>query len=138
MWDDGTAEVRGVRGRLLQTVHVGHADALAFSGHRLVVLRPGRLEAYSLRTQARVGSWTVRRDLQGLDVQYDIALMHSDHLVYAVDLKTGRSAALAETTGPIVGAQIDGPGVAYASNADARSIARFIPIAAVERALRRG
>ena len=64
--------------------------------------------------------------------------MHSDRAVYAFDLRTGRSSVLARTTGSIVGAEIEGAGVAYGYNADARGIVRFIPIAAVERALGRG
>lgn len=138
LWDDGTAEVRGIRGRLLQTLQVGRADSLALSGHELVVLRRARLEAYSLLTETRMGKWTVRPDVHGLDVDYGVAVMHSDHVVYAVDLKTGRSVVLAETTGSIVDAQIEATGVAYAYNAGGRGIARFIPIAAVERALPRG
>lgn len=138
LWDDGTAELRSVRGRLLQTLHVGHADSIALAGSVLVVLRPSRLEALSLRTRTRAGRWTVRPDLHGVDVQYGVAVMHSAHVLYALDLKTGRSGVLAKTTGSIVGAQIEGPGVAYADNADGRGVARFIPIAAVERALRRG
>jgi hypothetical protein len=138
LWDDGRAEVRSVRGRFLQTLRVGHAVALALSAPLLVVLRPGRLETYSLRTKTRVGSWKVRPDLRDLDVHYGVAVMHSDRAVVAFDLKTGRSSVLAETTGSIVGAQIEAAGVAYGYNAGAHGIARFIPIAAVERALGRG
>ncbi len=138
LWDDGTAEVRSVRGRVLQTIRVGHADSLALSGPRLVVLLSARLETYSLRSQTRVGSWNVRPGLRGLDIQYGIALMHSDRAVVAFDLKTGRSSVLAEATGSIVGAQIEAAGVAYGYNAGAHGTARFIPIAAVERALGRG
>jgi hypothetical protein len=136
-WDDGVAEVRGVRGHLLSRLNVGRADGLALSGHVLVVLRSGQLEAYSLRTRGRLGSWSVRRGLHSLDMHYGVALMHSDHAVYVLDLKTGRRAVLAETASVIVGAHIEAPGIAYAYNANGKGIARFVPIAAVERALGR-
>jgi hypothetical protein len=137
LWDDGVAEVRGLRGRLLQQLDVGRAHAIALAGDVLLVLRPGRLDAYSLQKHQRVGAWSVSRDVASVDVQYGIAVLRSNHAVYALDLRSGRSVVLGRTRSALVGAQIEAAGVAYAFNAGSHGIARFLPIAAVERALHR-
>jgi hypothetical protein len=135
LWDDQVVEVRGVRGRILQKFKLGRARAIALSGDALLALRAGRLDVYSVRTGERVATWAVPANVAGVDVQYGVAIFHSDRVVYALDLGSGRRAILARAPSPIVGAQIEAAGLAYAYNESARGIARYVPIAAVERAV---
>jgi hypothetical protein len=137
LWDDGVVEVRGVRGRLVNALQIGGARSLALSGDRLFAVRGRRIDAYSLENGRSVGTWRVSAELGGLDVEYGVAVLHSPHEVVALDLATGRDAVLGRTAGGIVDAQIEAAGVAYAYNAGVRGVARFVPIAAVMRALGR-
>jgi hypothetical protein len=138
LWDDGVVEVRGVRGHLLQTLQIGKARALAMSGDRLLALRATRVDAYSLRGRDRVGTWHVPAGLDGLDVHYGVAVLHSPRQVFGLDLETGRHVVLGRTAGGILDAEIEAAGVAYAYNVGARGVVRFVPIAAVMRTLGRG
>jgi hypothetical protein len=135
LWDDEFVEVRGLRGRVLQKFELGAARAIALSGDTLLALRAGRLDVYSLRTAERVAAWAVPANVVGVDVQYGVAIFHSDHVVYALDLGSGRRAVLGRAPSSIVAAQIEAAGVAYAYNQGARGIARYVPIAAVLRAV---
>jgi hypothetical protein len=101
----------------------------------LFALRWGRLDAYSLAEHRRISTWPLAADVRGLDVHYGVAVVHSDHAVTALDLRSGRRAEVGRTGTKIVDAQIEAAGVAYAFNRGSGGIARFVPIAAVERAL---
>lgn len=135
LWDDGKLELIGVRGRHLRTLHVGHARAIALAGHAVVVLRTGRVDVYPIDETRRSSTRHVPRNVSGLDVEYGIALLRSNHVLYALDLATGRSRVIGRAPAGIVDAQIEKTGVAYAYNDAAHGVARFVPIAAVERAL---
>jgi hypothetical protein len=135
LWDDGLVEVRGVRGGLLQKFELGPSRALALSGDVLLALRGRRLDEYSVRTARRLATWAVPPNVTGVDLQYRVAIFHSDRAVYGLDLDSGRRALLARAASALVDAQIEAAGLAYAYNLGSGGIARFVPIAAVERAL---
>ncbi len=135
LWDDGFVEVRGLGGRLLQKFELGASRALALSGDVLLALRDERLDVYSVRSAERVATWAVPANVTGVDLQYRVAILRSHRVVYGLDLDSGRRAVLGRTPNTLVDAQIEAAGLAYAYNLGIRGIARFVPIAAVERAL---
>jgi hypothetical protein len=135
LWDDGIVEVRGVRGHLVGSLEIGHARALALSGDLLLAARDGRLDAYSVSRPQLVATWAVPTSAADVDLHYRVAIFHSERVVYALDLDSGRRAVLGRAPSAIIGAQIEGAGLAYAYNLGARGVARFVPIAALERAL---
>lgn len=134
LWDDGVVEVRSLRGRVLQQFELGHSRSIALSRDRLLALRDGRVDLYSVSTGERVATWPVPADVTGVDVQYRLAIFHSDRLVYGLDVDSGRRAVLGRAPTSIVDAQIEAAGLAYAYNQGSRGTARFVPIAALERA----
>ena len=135
LWDDGLLEVRGLRGRLISAFEVGTARALALSGDVLLAAREEQLDVYSLTRSQRVASWPIPPAVAGVDLHYGVAILHSERVVYGLDLESGRRAVLGRAPTSIVGAQLEAAGLAYAYNLGSRGVARFVPIAAVERAL---
>jgi hypothetical protein len=137
LWDNDFVDVYGLGGRVLRRFELGPSRAIAVSGNLLLALRDGRLDVYSVRTSKRVATWAVPANVTGVDLQYRVAIFHSDRLVYGLDLDSGRRAVLGRAPSSVVEAQIEAAGLAYAYNLGSGGIARFVPIAAVERALGR-
>ena len=71
-----------------------------------------------------------------IDAQFGVAVLTRGHLVYALDLHSGRLAALAHAPAAVLNAQIEDPGIAYAYNHNGRGHVRFIRFANIEAALR--
>jgi hypothetical protein len=133
---DGVAEIRDAHGALLDTLYLGRVDAVALRGDTLLAVKGTRLDQYLLSTGARVRSWHFGATVLGIDVHYGIAVATTAHKVFAINVQSGRRALLGHAPARIVGAQIEAPGVAFAYNRAVRGVARFIPLAMVERELR--
>ena len=134
LWPNGTVEVRTVEGLRLATLHVGRARAVALEGARVAVLRGSRLDLYDLGSHRRVGSFEAR-GATGLDLQYGIAAFARGRVAVVVDTATGRSAVVGRGPRPLLGVQIEGPGLAYAWTDARRGVARFVTTAQLDRAL---
>jgi hypothetical protein len=134
LWPDGTAEVRGISGRLIARVNVGDSRSLALEGTRLAVLRPGRLDVFDTRSGRRVRSFPAR-GATGLDIQYGVAAFARGREAVVLDTRTGRTAVVGRAPTRLVGVQIEGPGLAYAWSSARHGVARFVTTAQLDRAL---
>lgn len=136
LWPNGIVEVRTVEGARLATLHVGRARAVALEGARLAVLRGSRLDVYDLGSHRRVGSFEAR-GATGLDLQYGIAAFARGRDAVVLDTVTGHSAVVGRSPRPLLGVQIEGPGLAYAWTDARQGVARFVTTAQLDRALGR-
>ena len=136
LWLNGTVEVRTVEGPRLATLHVGRARAVALEGSRLAVLRSSRLDLYDLRSHRRVSSFAVRGATR-VDLQYGVAAFARGRDAVVLDTATGRAAVVGRAPRPLLGVQIEGPGLAYAWTDAQRGVAQFVTTAQLDRALGR-
>jgi hypothetical protein len=135
--DDGVVEIDQLNGTVQNRVDVGSVRAIALRANRLVALGKRVLYVFDTKTGRLVHGWRTPAGVRPhVDVQFGVAVLTNGHIVYALDLASGHVAALAHTTQPLVGAEIEAPGVAYGYNSAAKGHARFIPFAKVEAALR--
>jgi hypothetical protein len=135
---DGTADVRTSFGRSVADLRVGTVRAIALSGGKLVALRSSSLDVYDVASGKRIHTVKLPHvTIDALDVQYGIAVVASGRSALAVDLTTGSKALVGRAAGPLVGAMIERPGVAFASTSGDRGVATFVPVAKVEALLGR-
>lgn len=135
--DDGTVEIRDTNGVLVSHFKVGDVRAVALRANRLVALGNKVVRVFNATTGELLRNWKVPAELRPrIDVQFRVAVLTRSHLIYALDLQTGRLAALAHAPAAVLNAQIEDPGIAYAYNDNGRGHVRFIPFAHVEAAIR--
>jgi hypothetical protein len=134
LWPDGTAEIRGVSGRLIARINVGDARSLALEGTRLAVLRGDRLELFDARSGRHVRGFPAH-GATGLDLHYGVAAYARGRDAVVLDTWTGRTAVVGRAPSGLIGVQIEGPGLAYAWSGARRGVARFVTTAQLDRAL---
>ena len=132
---DGNVEIRTTGGALVARPHVGAAHAIALEAMRLVALRPGRLDVFDTRSGARIRSIVVAAGAHGLDVQDGVAALARGRYAVVVDLRSGRTAVVGAGPRPLVGVQIERPGLAYAWSTGRSGVARFVPAGRIDAAL---
>jgi len=133
---NGIADVWTRAGRSVARLRVGASRALALDGDRLVVLRAAQLAVYDVKTGSLVRTFAVPVGASGLDLQYGVAAFSVGRAAMVVDTATGRSAVVGHASRPLVGVQIEGPGLAYAWTTARSGVARFVPWLRIEAALR--
>jgi hypothetical protein len=74
---------------------------------------------------------------RGLDLQYGVAAFAVGRNATVLDTATGHVAVVGRAPRPLLGVQIEGPGLAYAWTTDRSGVARFVPTRQIERALGR-
>ena len=114
---------------------MGAAHAIALEAMRLVALRPGRLDVFDTRSGARIRSIVVAAGAHGLDVQDGVAALARGRYAVVVDLRSGRTAVVGAGPRPLVGVQIERPGLAYAWSTGRSGVARFVPAGRIDAAL---
>jgi hypothetical protein len=127
LWPDGTAEVRTLAGRQVARLHVGAARAIALEGTTLATLRGARLDVFDLRTGSRTRSIDAGRRARSLDLQDGVAAFARGRDAVVADTVTGAVAVVVHAPRPLVGVQIEGPGLAYAWSTPRAGVARFVP-----------
>jgi hypothetical protein len=134
---DSTAEIRDSSGFLVSHFSVGDARTVALHSNRLVALGSNTVSVYNATTGELLRYWRVSKGLRPrIDMQFGIAALTRGNAVYALDLQSGRLAALAHAPGAVLNAQIEDPGIAYAYNHNGRGHVRFIRFSSIETALR--
>jgi hypothetical protein len=126
---DGTVAVYSSAGKLLLAASPSSADAVALSGHNLVVLtRTRTLELYNSQTGALRKTLSVKGGVKqvpaNLDLQGNVAIytMNAQHpsaisgSVRAVNVLTGKDQDVGNLRGGIGLARIDSAGLVYAGN----------------------
>jgi WD40 repeat protein len=115
---DGTVGVYSSAGKLLRTVSPSSAEALALSGHNLVVLTKTRtLELYDTRTGALKKTLSVHGAAKtpvNLDVQGNIAIYTTGSL-HAVNLSSGKDRVIGTLRGGVGLARMSTAGVVYST-----------------------
>ena len=115
---DGTVGLYSSTGTLLRTVSPANAEAVALSGHNLVVLtRTRTLELYNTQTGNHRKTLPVRGNANtpvNLDVQGNIAIYTTGSL-HAVNLSSGKDRVIGNLRGGVGLARIDTAGVAYST-----------------------
>jgi hypothetical protein len=135
--DDGAVEIDRLDGTLEQRIDVGNVRAIALRANRLVALTNRVLYVFDAKTGKLLRGWRAPIGLRPrVDVQFGVAALTDGHVVYALDLETGRIAALARTATPLTGVEIEAPGIAYAYNSGGVGRGLFIRFADIEAALR--
>ena len=134
LWDDGTVQLLGQRGRILRQFAIGRAVAIALAGDKLVAVRDGKLDVYSVSSRSRVAQWPVPSDVRGVDLQYGLAVLHTPRRVLGVRVDSGQTSLIARSPRTIVNVQVEAAGLAYAYNVRSHGIVRFIPIDALQAA----
>jgi hypothetical protein len=134
---DGTVDVRRRDGSLVRELAPEAPVAISLRGERLVVLtRDHTVEVYSVATGAGIGHWPAPAGARPeIDVYYGVAVLTSGRAVYALDLASGRMIVIARAP-TNVHAAIEAPGIVYTFNRSRQGHARFVPIRAIEAALR--
>ena len=133
---DDTVEVRTIYGAFQARFDVGKARAIAFRNNRVVTLGRNVVSEFDAATGEWLRGWHVPAGVRSrIDVHFGIAVLTRGSTVYALDLDTGRIAALANAPAPVVNAEIEAPGIAYAFNSSGTGHARFIRFADIEAAL---
>lgn len=132
---NGMISVRTENGFALRSFVSRGASSLALSGTLLAVIaHNGRLHVYSISTGRQLHSWRLAARASHIDLQYGIAVVTVGRSVYAVDVKSGRTAVLAKT--PVrARAQIEPMGVVYTYSTNGRGTAKFVPMSRVESAV---
>jgi hypothetical protein len=134
--DDGVVTISRLDGTVEQRIRVGNVRAVALRGNRLIALADRIVYVFDTRTGELLRSWRAPHDVRPkIDVQFGVAVLSGPHIVYALDLETGRIATLAYSRSPLVGAEIEAPGIAYGYNRGGKGHARFIRFTAIEAAL---
>lgn len=115
---DGTAAIYGLNGRLLQTITVGPAQAVALSGDIVAVLTQAHtIEVYNRATGALRHTWPVA---SGPGPQFgasdDIAVYVTWRSIHALNLLTGKDAVIATEKRAIDDAVFDRTGLLYDYN----------------------
>jgi hypothetical protein len=133
---DGRVNLLNSSGTLVGTVAPTSATAIALRGEHLVALTRNRmLEVWNTASGRLENVWPIPAGVEPrVDVHYGIAAFTTKRAVYALLLESGRIALLARAQSG-VRAQIEEAGVVYQYNARQSGFMRFIPLAAVERAL---
>jgi hypothetical protein len=135
--DDGVVEIDRLDGTAEQRIVVGDVRAIALRANRLVALTDRVLYVFDAKTGELLRGWRAPAGVDPrVDVHSGVAVLTSRHVIYALALETGRVAALARSADPLVGAEIEAPGIAYAYNRNGGGHARFIRFADIEAALR--
>jgi hypothetical protein len=113
---DGTVGLYASTGTLLRTIAPSSAEAVALSGHNLVVLTRSRtLELYNTQTGNRRKTLPAHgsaRTPVNLDVQGNIAIYTTGSL-HAVNLSSGKDRAIGSLRGGVGLARMSTAGVAY-------------------------
>jgi hypothetical protein len=132
----GVVEIRTGAGKVVTTVDVGVARAVALRADRLVLLtNRATVDVFDTTTGARLHSWPVpSRVGSRLDVHFGVAIFTEGSIVHAMSLESGRRVVIGRGSGS-VRAGIEAPGVAYAYNHDGRATVRFVPFSRIERLL---
>ena len=131
LWPDGKARV-GAR-----SFEVGRARSIALQGDELVALAGGRLEVFRVSSGRRVHTWSVPRAAHSLDLQDGVATFARGRDVVALDTANGHAAMVARSSGMLIGAQIEAPGLVYAWTSGSRGGARFVTTRTIDLALGR-
>jgi hypothetical protein len=114
---DGTVALFSSVGRRLRTFTPPSAKEVGLSNDALVVLtRTRTLELYDAATGATLKSFPVAAGAARLDVQTGVAVYAAGREVHLLRLSDGRDVVLASAPRPIVGLEIEAPGIAYAYN----------------------
>ena len=138
LWPDGTATVRSATsGKLLESLDVGKAGAVALQGNELVALAGNRLEVFDVMTGTRSHNWPVAANARTLDLQDGIASFASGRAAVVLDTATGRSAIVGRGSSWLTGIQIEGPGLAFAWTSGSKGSARFLTMRQIDVALGR-
>ena len=91
----------------------------------------GRLDVYDTVDGERARSWAVPAGVIDVDLHYGIALLKTQRDVFAMDVRTGKTARLFHAPGRVF-AQLEGPGAAIAFNDSGHGNIRFIPMSSIE------
>ena len=134
LWADGTVSLRTVSGARLAQLRVGAARAVALDGGRLAVLRGSQLDVYDIATRRLLRSFAAR-GARGVDLQSGLAAYARGRDAVVVDTVTGSTAVVGRASRPLLGVQIEGPGLAYAWTGAHGGVARFVTTAQLERTL---
>ena len=141
---DGSVALYSATGKLLQTVNLTNAEAVALRGKNLVVgTKTRQLELYNAHTGSLRKTFSARSNRQprNLDVQGNIAIYTtgSAGVLHAVNLSTGKDSVIAERHGGIEFAHIDSAGLVYAGNGFGTNYGKatlvFVPFAKVAAAV---
>jgi hypothetical protein len=134
--DHGTLTVSTRGGRPAGALRVGAARAIALRGDTVAVLSGrGTLDLYRAGSGRLLHSWRAPRDATSIDLQYGIALLGGGRDVYAMNVRTGRTALLFHAP-TRVAAQIESPGAVLQFNAGGRGYLRFLPMSLIEASAR--
>jgi hypothetical protein len=135
--DDRTVEIRDTSGALISHFSVGDVRAVALRANRLVALSEKIVSVFNATTGELLHNWPVTAGMRPhIDAQFGVAVLTRGHLVYALDLNSGRLVAIARAPAAVVNAQIEDPGIAYAYNHNGRGHVNFTRFADIEAALR--
>ena len=137
LWPDGSVDVRARGGALVASIRTGAAQAVALQGNMLAVLRHGSLEIYNVRAGTLVHRWPVPAGATGVDLQYGVAAFTQGRSALVLDTRTGRTAVVGHGLAPLVGVQIEAPGLAYAWTTGAKGVAQFVTTRQIDLALGR-
>ena len=116
---DGSVALYSVGGKLLQTVNLTNAEAVALRDKNLVVVTKSRqLLLYNAQTGSLRKTFPVHGTKQprNLGVQGNIAVYSVGSELHAVNLSNGKDHVVASLNGGIYLAQMDSAGVVYAGN----------------------
>jgi hypothetical protein len=128
----GNVSITRPGGKAVAEIRVGPARAIALRRSVVVTLgNHGSLSVYSIASGRRVGSWRIAPTATSLDVEFETAVITAGRDVYAVNLRTGRTARVYRAPASVT-AEIESPGVVVQYNLAGRGHLDFLPMAEVE------
>jgi hypothetical protein len=99
-------------------------------------LRGTELDVYDTRTSKLVRTFAAPA-ARSLDLQDGVAAYAHGRQALVLDLTSGKRAAVGMAPRPLLGVQLERPGLAYAWTARRAGTAQFVPMTQVERVLGR-
>lgn len=112
--EDGTIVLYARDGRLMRSIPVPGAGAVALQGRDLVALAGTQLAVYDAVTGALVHTWPLPAAPAGIDVQLGIAAYALGGDVHALQLATGKDVVLAQLLGGVRDVELEADGLVFA------------------------
>ena len=136
--EDGSVALYSRSGKLLRRVGPSAPQEVALGGGYLAVLtKANTIEVYSASSGKRLFTRRTAKGAASLDVEGGLAVYRAPkagggqatRTVHVLRLKTGKDTVLTTQARPVVGVQIEAPGVAYAVYASGgRGAVVFVPM----------
>jgi hypothetical protein len=129
----GVVDVRTANGDLVASFTTNRPRAIALRADKVIVLTESEtLQVFDARTGVLGATWPVPHGLRGVvDAYYGIAVLSRNRQIFAVNLKSGKTALVA-TAPRAARVQIEAPGIAYGYNVSGHGELRFVSLSTVE------